>query len=427
MSVAAARWIVPVAVTALAVGGGVAASASTDATPDLPERSAADLLVDIAEAEPTPFSGSVRTVADLGLPALGDLTGGADTGSSEPMSVLTGLLSGETELRVWAGGPEQQRVSVVDDFSELDVIRDGDVAWTYSSSENTATRYDLAEIASRAEAAAAAAPDRERPELPEAPITDLTPDELARELLAEADDTSDVAVGDTQVVAGRDAYTLNVTPRDDATLVGTISVAIDAETGLVLQVEVGARDQSAPAYTSGFSSLDLGAPDADVFAYTPAPGTTVVDAVEEFDAAKADNDASGTPDSGDTGWRDEMPEGVEGPEPVVHGEGWSTVVEFELPADALGAAAAGATPEQDSGSAASDDAPSDDASSEDEFSFGDQGGDADLDPMALLEQFTTEVEGGRVLTSALATVLLTDDGRVFVGAVDAATLQSYAG
>jgi hypothetical protein len=32
-----------------------------------------------------------------------------------------------------------------------------------------------------------------------------------------------------------------------------------------------------------------------------------------------------------------------------------------------------------------------------------------------------------VLTSALVTVLLTDDGRVLVGAVDAATLLSYAG
>jgi hypothetical protein len=45
----------------------------------------------------------------------------------------------------------------------------------------------------------------------------------------------------------------------------------------------------------------------------------------------------------------------------------------------------------------------------------------------VLGQLTTEVEGGRVFTSALLTVLLTDDGRVFVGPVDVATLQSYAG
>ena len=32
-----------------------------------------------------------------------------------------------------------------------------------------------------------------------------------------------------------------------------------------------------------------------------------------------------------------------------------------------------------------------------------------------------------MFSSALLTVLLTDDGRLFVGSVDAATLQSYAG
>jgi hypothetical protein len=278
MPAAAARWIVPAAVTALVVGGGVAASASSDGVPDLPERSAADLLVSIGEAEPTPFSGTVRTVADLGLPDLGDLGDMAGAGGSEsasdPASALMGLATGEHSLQVWVGGPDQQRVSLpLEDFAELGFVHDGDVAWTYSSSDDTATRYDLAAMAERAEAAAAEhaaehggpLPEPAEPALPDeaAPFADMTPDELARTLLAEADETTEVSVGEAQVVAGRDAYTLVATPRDDATLVAGIEVAVDAATGLVLQVQVDARGQEAPAFLTGFTALELGRPDAD--------------------------------------------------------------------------------------------------------------------------------------------------------------------
>ncbi|MGJ7441107.1 LolA family protein [Aquipuribacter sp. MA13-6] len=442
MAAVNARWIVPVAVTALVVGGGVAASAASDASPDLPEVSAEDLLVAVHEAEPTPFSGTVRTVADLGLPALGDLAGmagGANGGgpgggeqATDPASVLMRLASGENQLRVWVGGPEQQRVSLLDDFAELDVVRDGDELWTYSSGHDTATFYDLPAIAAEVEAGltqaqedfAAAEPEKaaelaEELEAAEArarteqesPYADLTPAELARTLLADADETTEVAVGDTQVVAGRDAYTLTATPRDDATLVGTIEVAVDAETGVVLQVEVGARDQSSPAFVTGFTDLDLAAPAADVFAFSPAPGTTVVDALE---AAQAE--AAEAPDAGRTDRPDSAPAAGEQTEPVVHGEGWSTAVEVALPVEELTAAAEDAAAE---GAETSAPAPEE----TDPFATGGE----ELDPTALLEQLTTEVDGGRVLTSALLTVLLTDDGRVLVGPVDAATLQSYAG
>jgi hypothetical protein len=88
----------------------------------------------------------VRTVADAG-PARRSATwhgGGPGSGGTDPASVLTKLLTGENQLRVWVGGPEQQRVSLLDDFAELDVVRDGDELWTYSSSDDTATFYDLA-------------------------------------------------------------------------------------------------------------------------------------------------------------------------------------------------------------------------------------------------------------------------------------------
>ena len=426
MPAAAARWIVPAAVTALVIGGGVAASASSDAVPDLPERSAADLLVAVGEAEPTPFSGTVETVAALGLPDLGDMAGGAGGDSAtDPASALMRLATGTNSLRVWVGGPEQQRVSLMEGFAELDMVRNGDVAWTYSSSDDTATRYDLTEMAARAEAEAAAhalghpvpnpAEPAAEPGLPTelAPYAAMTPNELARTLLAEADATTEVTVGEAQVVAGRDAYTLLATPRDDATLVEGIEVAVDAATGLVLQVRVDARGQATPAFVTGFTDLDLTMPDADRFAFAPPAGTTVVDALEELDARAAEREVA-APDAPVA--PDALPPPT--PEPVVHGQGWSTVVETTLPADALSGPATTGTA-----------APNADVSGEDASPFGgpdpEQADDVDL--TELLGQLTTEVDGGRVFSSALLTVLLTDDGRLFVGSVDAATLQSYAG
>jgi len=44
----------------------------------------------------------------------------------------------------------------------------------------------------------------------------------------------------------------------------------------------------------------------------------------------------------------------------------------------------------------------------------------------LLDKISTRVPGGRLITSALVTVLLTDDGRVFAGPVNGTDLQKVA-
>jgi hypothetical protein len=49
-----------------------------------------------------------------------------------------------------------------------------------------------------------------------------------------------------------------------------------------------------------------------------------------------------------------------------------------------------------------------------------------LDNAALFEQLTTEVPEGRLLSSTLLSILMTDDGRVLVGAVPADTLRAMA-
>jgi hypothetical protein len=65
------RWLVPASAALAVIGGGVAIGAITNAAdPSLPQRSAAELLVDLQTARVDGMSGTVVASADLGLPAL---------------------------------------------------------------------------------------------------------------------------------------------------------------------------------------------------------------------------------------------------------------------------------------------------------------------------------------------------------------------
>ncbi|MET3769152.1 outer membrane lipoprotein-sorting protein [Marisediminicola sp. UYEF4] len=193
-----------------------------------------------------------------------------------------------------------------------------------------------------------------------------TPGELADRVLAELDPTTVVTVGTDATVAGRPAYELVLTPRDTQTLVGSVSIAVDSGTGLPLAFEIVASGQDAPAFRVAFTQLTLESPDDDLFAFAPPPGATVTEYTVR---------AGPKPDA-DT---------AEAPDHTVSGEGWSSIV--ELPA-------------------------------------------ADL-PAGLVESpvytaATEPVDGGRLLSTALVNVLLTDDGRVFAGAVSPEQLLDAA-
>ena len=200
------------------------------------------------------------------------------------------------------------------------------------------------------------------------------PTSSPRCFLAKIEPGTDVAVGADVQVAGRAAYNLVLTPKSDATLVGSIAVAVDGQTGLPLGVEIKARGQSDPAFRVAYTSLTLGAPDASVFTFSPPPGATVQEIpVTEH---KHGNDAgNATAPAAKDGAR----------KPAVTGSGWDSVVEF--PAGTAGPAS---------------------------------------DATALLEQATVPVQGGRLLSTALVNVLVLDDGQVVAGSVPVERLQAAA-
>ncbi|MCU1631387.1 MAG: hypothetical protein JWM61_39 [Micrococcaceae bacterium] len=385
------RWlpagIVPVVIVAAAVSG----SAVAEAQPQLPAKTAQELLEFVATGADDAYSGTVEQSSNLGLPDMaGVATPPGGTSSSDPTSAALELLTGEHTAQIYVDGTDRARVQVLDQLAERDVVINENDAWYYDSRSNEATHAVLPDKdATRAQLEAKL--QQKAAEYPELQNVPRTPAELAQTFLATIDPSTEVTVDGTSRVAGRSAYQLLLTPEDSATLIGSIAVSVDSETGVPLSVSVEAEGQEEAAFTAGFSAVDFTTPDAAIFQFTPPADATVTEA-PTADEARAKLEA--TPEA--------MP--AEAPEkPDIIGEGWSTIV--ELPAGS----AAGLGLNLGSGEAAG-------MGEIMEIKPG-------MDPEdvagagALLEQALTEVDGGRALQTSLVSVLVTDDGRILAGAV----------
>jgi outer membrane lipoprotein-sorting protein len=365
----ALRWAVPAGAAALFVAGSALAPLGAVADSGLPARTAEELLVALQERTPVPVSGTVATRADLGLP---DLPMGM-----APDSGPLALASGERTLRMWTDGPTRQRLALIERAAETTVVRNGDVAWVWSSADATATRIELP--------GEGPATGRDAAELPPGVTLPSTPQEAAEMALAALDPTTEVTTSGLAAVAGRDAYELLLTPRDADTLVRVVRVALDAETSTPLRVQVYSTEIADPAFEVGFTSVDFGTADPALFEFTPPPGATVEQRDVPTPAQGGEpTDAQATP----------------GPQPTVVGSGWSAVLVGELPADALADLA-------ESGSRAS----------AEEWGSDDPAATA----LALVEALPStsgDWGSGRVLAGTLFSAILTDDGRFAVGAVD---------
>ncbi|MCU1531164.1 MAG: hypothetical protein JWO49_735 [Arthrobacter sp.] len=347
------RWVPAVAVPAVIAAGVLAGSLPASAVDPLPDKTPAQVLQMVAQHREHALSGTLEQSSELGLPAVPET--GPDAGSSD--TAWLELLTGPHSARVYLDGPNK-RVQVMDRFAERNAIRNGNELWFYNSKDNTAAHAQLPADAAGRHAATEG--------------TLRTPDQLAAGLLAKVDPSTDVSVGADIEVAGRSAYNLVITPKSTATLLASVAIYVDGETGLPLGLELKSRGQPDPAFRIAFTKLSLEAPDASVFAFTPPPGATVKEI--PVPAHKAEG---ATPPAGK--------EPKDAGRPAVTGSGWESVV--ELPAG-TGEPLSGAAP--------------------------------------LLQQATVPVPGGRLLSTSLVNVLILDDGRVFAGSVPLERLQAAA-
>src|SRR5580693_8221528 len=357
-----ARWAVPAG--ALVITGGVIAGS----------------LISVAQAAPgLPARTPAQLLAEVADSAAPPLTGTVvETASfglpalpatGNPTS-LSSLLTGSHTIRVWYSSPDHFRLAVPESLSESDVIRDGSTAWLWQSTLNQVTKFTLPAHSTQA--------------VPKQP---LTPQQAAQQVLAAVGPTTTVSVASNVTVAGQAAYGLVLAPKDARSLVGQVQIDVDGSNGVPLRLQVFARGASSPAFQVGYTAIAFVKPAAADLSFTPPPGATVTQ-VNLSDSHPGASMSHGTPDV------------------TTIGSGWLTVL--KLPSSTLtpGAPASGAP-----------------------ASGGPPAGDSTAVLRTLLAS-ATPVHGtwgsGRLLRTGLVSVLITDQGPTFIGAVQPSVLYAAA-
>jgi outer membrane lipoprotein-sorting protein len=375
-----ARWMIPAGAVVLA--GAVTAGSmigSAQASPELPLRTPAQLLASVAgrTAPPPALTGTVVETASLGLPQL--------PGTSNQNSI-TSLLAGSHTIKVWYADPQHIRLAVPVQLSETDVIRDGRQVSVWQSNSNTVTRMQLPAKASAADSHAKGVPSQ----------VPLTPQQAASQALKAVGPSTRVTVDRTVTVAGQPAYQLVLSPKSSSSLIGRVSIAIDATRNVPLRVQVFARGAASPAIQVGYTSISFVKPAAANFNFTTPAGAKVK--VESPPGGSSSHTAKGTKASG---------------EPQVIGKDWLSVA--VLPeSDLAGVMGAGSVSS---------------AAGVGSQSVSSGSGESGAVAAALLKS-ATPVHGawgsGRLLHTSLVSVLITNSGHVLVGAVTPAVLYAAA-
>jgi hypothetical protein len=238
----------------------------------------------------------------------------------------------------------------------------------WSSKDKTATHSTLP--------AESKSGSKEKAPAPSATELPKTPQEAAQMALAAIDPTTAVSTSGASVVAGQSAYDLVLKPKDTASLVAQVRISIDATHHVPLRVQVYSTKTANPAFEVGFTQVDFAKPAARQFAFNAPPGTKVTQST--FGAGQTDKAGATKPSAAD--------------QPRVVGTGWTAVVIAKMPTQA---STGGATAKGDR-----------------------QGTAAQLQGMLSLLPKTSGAWGsGRLLSGTLFSAVITDDGRVAIGAV----------
>ena len=418
MSSKTKKWIPAVVAPATVVALSIAVPMQANAEIDLPDKSASEILQMMNQDPDMSFSGRVTKVSNLGLPPIGNMPDISESmmedmeentpegmeefiprmTESNMVTDLVEIISGTHEARIYVDGPDKLRVQVLDPMSERSMIVNGDTVWFYDDDKQAAQymTVDVAELEAKAEEYEAENSAEIEQKIADLPFDINNPAEVADYLLAEASEYSEITVGADQNVAGQAAYELIATPLATETTVDYVSVAIDAETGMALNVKVVAKGQTEPAMEIGFTSIDYSTPAASVFEFNPSSDVTVteMEMPEEFtidgesytrEELEAELEANKLTEAEYEQKKAEFEASENMPEVIENG--WASVVEMKL----------------------TEDMP------------------VDMFDSELFSGITEQVDGGFVITTSLVNMLITDDGRVLAGAVTTDYLLEIAG
>lgn len=411
------RWAPALAVSAVIAVGTFAIPLQASAV-DLPDLTPQQVML-LMDKKITGFSGTIVKTSDLGLPALEmssmmskDMVAEMEEKMPEgfedfvpnlieqnAITQAVELISGTHKIRVYAS-ELGARIQVLDPMSQRDLIVNENEMWTYDAKNAVATTAKFEDKISAADKTKLEADAKASFEEYAAKLQlDISnPEAVADYLMEMIGETTAVSVGKEHRIAGRSAYQLIAKPKAQNSLIEAVYVSVDSETGMALDVKVYSTEQDAPAFQVGFESISFETPDAALFSFTPPAGTTVetlempAELEAELEALKKEYEAKYSAkeftESDFAAKKAELEaKYANQPKPELIGEGWESVV--YLPA----------MPKEV--------------------------------PMEMLENelfadLLTQVPGGKVFSTPVANVLITDAGKVYAGAVTIEFLQQVA-
>ena len=393
------RWIPAIVAPVLVAGTVFGFSVSANAAVDLPDKSASQIMQMMNVNENIAFSGKVVKKASLGLPPMNIIPDISQSMIDEaaknmpaemkdflPQASAQGelalaleFLAGTHTANVYVDGMNKARLQVLDMLSERDFIRNGSDLWFYDAGKQS-VKHSAINAADQARA------EKEAKTFFYAnssllPFDATSPAAVADYFLAQAGKDAIITVGKDVKVAGRGAYQINVAPKSTDSLIQSVSVAMDAETGLPLSVVVRAVGQSTPAFEVAFQSISFEKPAAALFDFVVPVGAKVTEvaAPTQADVQKYVGKAPTAKDQLDALAAFNK----------ARAAGWSAVV--EVPADKIPAQL-----------------------------------NAQILGNKLFKELTKQVAGGRIFSTSLLNIFFADDGRVFAGAVNTQKLLEAA-
>jgi outer membrane lipoprotein-sorting protein len=297
----------------------------------------------------------VQSVLDTTIPAF---AGSVELDNNLGLPIPGMPSSDGQSAQVWADGTGKARLAVPGRDSETTIVDDGSTVWVWDSEEKSVTKVPHEQGAG------------------EKPLEGMfaDPAKAAAELVTAMQKDSTVTVDGTARVADRPVYQLVLTPKpSERTLLREIRVSVDSELRIPMSVEVLANGQADPAVKVGFTDFSDAQQDPSLFAFTPPAGATISE-------KNVDEEVRGQ----------NMEEWMAQADFKTVGEGWDIVATGKIPADAL-RAAEGMT------------------------------GQSGQNPLGMLETVGRKVTGdfgiGYVITTHVGTALITEDGKIAVGAV----------
>ncbi len=384
------RWIPAVMAPVLVAASAVGFSVSANAAIDLPDKSASQILQLINTNPDIAFSGRVVKKAALGLPPMNimpDISQASidQMAKSMPKEMMDFLpkasAQGELALaleffagvhtaNIYVDGVNKARLQVLDLISERNFIRNGSDLWFYDASK-ALVKHSVIDPAQEAQAKKDAL-GLFNANSAKLPFDATSPAAVADYFLSEAGKDTVFTVGKDAKIAGRGVYQITGAPRNAGSLVASVTISVDAATGLPLAVVVKAVGESTPAFEVGFETITFAKPAAANFNFVVPVGSKVEevpvptrDALEKLAAGKAPTAA------------DKARAQVEAEKLIA--QGWSAVV--EVPTDMVPAQI------------------------------------TQLKENTLFTELTKPVAGGRIFSTTLMNVFIADDGRIFAGSV----------